>query len=91
MKLFQPNSYLGLQVVFILTPQAGIACWLERRTRDRKVASSNSGRSGGGILFSRVNSVCGDSYSVSVPPQCYCSGTKKTPVVLPKLLVAGYT
>ena len=25
----------------------GIACWLERRTRDRKVASSNPGRSGG--------------------------------------------
>ena len=27
---------------------AGIACWLERRTRDRKAASSNPGRSGGG-------------------------------------------
>ena len=24
-----------------------MACWLERRTRDRKVASSNPGRSGG--------------------------------------------
>ena len=34
---------------------AGIACWLERRTRDRKVASSNPGRSGGRIFFSRVN------------------------------------
>ena len=31
---------------------AGVACWLERRTRDRKVASSNPGRSGGRILFS---------------------------------------
>ena len=28
---------------------AGIACRLERRTRDRKVASSNPDRSGGGI------------------------------------------
>ena len=37
---------------------AGIACWLERRTRDRKAASSNPGRSGGGIGFSRVNFVC---------------------------------
>ena len=37
---------------------AGIACWLERRTRDRKVASSNPGRSGGRIFFSRVDFVC---------------------------------
>ena len=34
---------------------AGIACWLERRTRDRNVASSNTCRSGGIIFFSRVN------------------------------------
>ena len=34
---------------------ARIACWLERRTRDRKVASSNPGRSGGRIFFFRVN------------------------------------
>ena len=33
-------------------PGAGIACWLERRTRGRKVASSIPGRSGGRILFS---------------------------------------
>ena len=30
---------------------------VERRTRDRKVASSNPGRSGGRIFFSRVNFV----------------------------------
>ena len=36
----------------------GIACWLERRTRDRNIASSNPGRSGGRIFFSRVNFVC---------------------------------
>ena len=36
----------------------GIACWLERRTCDRKVASSNPSRSGGRIFFSRVNFVC---------------------------------
>ena len=29
-----------------------IAFWLERRTRDRKVANSNPGRSGGRIFFS---------------------------------------
>ena len=33
----------------------------ERRTRDRKVAGSNPGMSGGGIFFSRV-SFCADSY-----------------------------
>ena len=38
-------------------PGAGMACWLERRTSDRKVASSNPGRSGGRIFFSRVNFV----------------------------------
>ena len=36
----------------------GIACWLNRRTCDQKVASSNPGRIGGRIFFSRVNFVC---------------------------------
>ena len=31
---------------------------IERQTRDRKVSSSNPGRSGGSIFFSRVNFVC---------------------------------
>ena len=35
--------------------KAGIARWLERRTRDRKVAGSSPGRSGGTIFFSRVD------------------------------------
>ena len=30
-------------------------CWLELRTRDRKVASSNTGRSGGGIFADFVS------------------------------------
>ena len=37
---------------------AGIAQWLERRTRDWKVAGWNPCRSGGRILFSRVNYLC---------------------------------
>ena len=37
---------------------AGIACWLERWTRDRRVASSNPSRRGGRIFFSRANFVC---------------------------------
>ena len=36
---------------------ARIAQWLELRTRDRKIASSSSGSSGGRI-FSRVNFLC---------------------------------
>ena len=39
---------------------------LERRTRDRKVASSNPGRSGERI-FSPELILCAGSYSVSVP------------------------
>ena len=37
---------------------AGIAQWLERRIRDRKVAGSNPCWSGGRIFFSRVNFLC---------------------------------
>ena len=38
--------------------RAGVAQWLERRTRDRKVAGSNPCWSGGRIFFSRVNFLC---------------------------------
>ena len=34
---------------------SGITQWLERRTRDWKVAGSNTCRSGGRVFFSRVN------------------------------------
>ena len=37
---------------------AGIAQWLERRTRDWKVAGSNPCRNGGRIFFSRVDFLC---------------------------------
>ena len=37
---------------------AGIAQWLERRTRDCKVAGSNPCWNGGIIFFSRVDFVC---------------------------------
>ena len=39
-------------------PGAGIVQWLERRTRNWKVAGSNPCRSGGRIFFSRVNLLC---------------------------------
>ena len=35
--------------------------------------------------------LCADFYSSYVPPPCYHSGTWKTPVILPKVQVAGYT
>ena len=47
---------------------AGLACWFERRTRDRKTVSSNPGRSGGRIFFSRVNFVCRLSFGVRSTP-----------------------
>ena len=37
---------------------AGIAQWLERQSRDWKVAGSNPSRSGGRIFFSGVNFLC---------------------------------
>ena len=37
---------------------AGIFCWQEHLTRDRKVSSSNPDRSGGRNFFSKVNFAC---------------------------------
>ena len=51
-----------------ILPGARIACWSERRTRDRKVASSNPGRSGGRIFFSRVNFACWLLFGVRSTP-----------------------
>ena len=69
---------------------AGIAQWLERRTRDQKVAGSNFLLRG--QLFSVLILIC-----VSIPPSihsthlCCCSSTYKIPVILPKARVAGYS
>ena len=41
---------------------------VECRTRDRKIASSNPGRSGGRIFFSRVNFVCWLLFGVRSTP-----------------------
>ena len=53
-----PYPPLWCLPAFIAQTGAGIAQWLERRTRDWKVASSNPRRSGGRIFFSRVNFLC---------------------------------
>ena len=47
---------------------------------------------GAAVEFSSPDfTLCADSYSVSVPPSCYRSGTYKTPAILPKVHVAGNT
>ena len=48
----------SLNVSTDVDAEAGIAQWLEGRTRDRKVAGSNPCRSGGIIFFSRVSFLC---------------------------------
>ena len=50
---------------------------VERRTRDRKVVSSNPGGAAGDFFFSLSPELTffADSYSVSVPPPCCRSGT----------------
>ena len=47
-----------LSIYYDIDTIAGIAHWLERQTRDRKVPGSSSGRSGGRIFFSRINFLC---------------------------------
>ena len=58
---------------------AGIACWLECRTRDRKVTSSNPGRSGW-RFSSPESTLCADSYSVSVPSPRVTEVARKRPL-----------
>ena len=84
---FWQNWPLRLEVLINMI--ARTAWWLERRTHDQKVASSNPGRSSGRIFFSRANFVCWLLFSVrSTPalPQWHI----KTPVILPKVQMTGY-
>ena len=89
---FLPVVYVPfhLFLVCVCVGGAGIACQLERRSRDRKVASSNPGRSSRRIFFSRVNFVCWLLFGVrSTPvlPQWHV----KDPGHSAKVQVAGYT
>ena len=56
---------------------AGIAQWLLRQTRDRKVAGSNPCRRGGRIFFSRVNFVCWLLFWYLFHPQVTAVGRKR--------------
>ena len=62
---FEPGNFTGwgsegVKTGVIHQPimGAGIAQWLERRTRDRKVAGSNPCWNSGRIFFSRVDFLC---------------------------------
>ena len=63
----------------------GIAQLPQRRSGDRvRIPAEAAGEcSSPELIF------CADSYSVYVPPPCYRSGTLKTPIILPKVQVAG--
>ena len=62
------ESRITLTRSYVSQRGAGIARWLERRTRDRKVASSNPGESGGRIFFSWVNSLAQFAESLWTDP-----------------------
>ena len=55
----------------------GIACWLERVARDRKVAGSNPGRSGGRIFFSGVKFVCWLLFDIRPNPRVTALARKR--------------
>ena len=67
---YQCNWYLSLSInVRYYLLWGSRDSWLVRgRTRDQKVASSNPGRSGGRIFFSRVNFVCWLLFGVRSTP-----------------------
>ena len=59
-RLYRHRGILYVLVcgVFCLGIRESLLVTAPRRTRNRKVGSSNPGRSGGRIFFSRVNFVC---------------------------------
>ena len=56
----------------------GIACWLERWTCHRKVASSNPGWSSGRIFFSRANFLCWLLFGVCSTPMLLTAACKRS-------------
>ena len=56
--LQEPAFFFFFFRIDIYLVGARVACWLEHRTRDWKVASSNPSRSSKKIFFSRVNFMC---------------------------------
>ena len=63
---------------------AALGSCVHERLRVRILAAA------AGEFSSPELTLCAYSYSVSVPPPCYRSGTEKAPVILPKVQLAGY-
>ena len=77
------SSENGCEFIFLLIGPmvlhgAGIAQWLERRTRDRKVAGSNPCWSGGRIFFSRVNFLCWLLFRYPFHPRVTAAARKRS-------------
>ena len=70
---------------------AGIAQWLERRTRDWKVAGSNPCWNGGRIFFSRVDFLCWLLFRYPFHPRVTAVARKISRSFCQKVQVAGYS
>ena len=73
-----PDSWLKGRGFESLLVGAGIAQWLERRTRDWKVASSNPCWNGGRIFFSRVDFLCWLLFRYPVHPRVTTVARKRS-------------
>ena len=70
---------------------AGIAQWLEHRTRDWKVAGSNPCWNGGRIFFSRVDFLCWLLFRYPFHPRVTTVARKISRSFCQKVQVAGYS
>ena len=76
---------------FVCSSGAGIAQWLEHRTRDWKVAGSNPCWNGGRIFFSRVDFLCWLLFRYPFHPRVTAVARKKSRSFCQKVQVAGYS
>ena len=88
---FPPHELFPATVVNSAEEGAGIAQWLERRTRDWKVAGSNPCWNGGRILFSRVDFLCWLLFRYPFHPCVTTVARKKSWSFCQKVQVAGYS
>ena len=70
---------------------AGIAQWLERRSRDRKGRGFQSPQERRENFLLQGQLFVMALISVSIPPPFYRNSTNKIQVILPKVQLAGYS
>ena len=85
------RSHKGTLESRVLLLGAGIAQWLEHRTRDWKVAGSNPCWNGGRIFFSRVDFLCWLLFRYPFHPRVTTVARKKSRSFCQKVQVAGYS